>query len=617
MRVALSWLDDGTPDRRRVSYALATTVALALAVRLAHLDAVSATPFLELSQYTTGTDMHFYWEWAGRLGIEGDWWQRDTYHPGDRPHTAEMQQWYVRWGGREIFNWEPVYPYLLGLLRMWGAGLPQVVVLQLALGALVPLVIYRLARCVAGFGPSFLSACLAAVYGPLVHIQSVTLRDGLQPLTEPWIIIALFWAAGAAVDRWWRWVVAGAALGAGLLVKSTVMMFVPVAIVWILWRSRGDWVAAARRSAWWLAGVMIAFSPLIVRNVVVGAPPLAITNRVGMSLALANARDADPVGYYEPPSMIPILDKAEADTAVIVRETLATWEGDYLGLAALQWRKLRAWIDPFEVADNASYRWSAELSPVLEVLPGWGVLLPLALLGLAVAVPRAWRDHALLVGFVVSVFGGLMLTMVVGRFRVPLMPVLAVYAGAAGWWLIECVRAKRWVSVTGGVAGLGVVLVLQQFVLPLADTRESMVQMVGTQQHFAFAEAYVRSGRWDEAVGEMRRMDHKIRDSGRSFAGDDLARKMEVAVWIRWSDAARHAGHRDHAIELMGQAYEAAHAAPIPGYDLEFADHFASLEAWDLCRAALRNYLHRQPDGPDAARARTMLERLGGPPVLQ
>ncbi|MEW6747307.1 MAG: glycosyltransferase family 39 protein [Planctomycetota bacterium] len=218
---------------RGVWIAVALVLLLGLVVRLVHYRAVASTAFLDIPLAASESDMYTYWQWAGQI-VDGDWLGRDTFHQFTQwmREYGDLQTWYRRWGGKEIFDWEPVCPYFLAFLRMMEAGAATAALIQLLLGTLQPLIVFLLARRVLSHTTAILAAALAAIYGPLVFGQGVLLRDWMPPLLEPLALILLL--DGHDSKRNWPFQAGGFVLGLCVLVKSTALLLVPLVVLWIL-----------------------------------------------------------------------------------------------------------------------------------------------------------------------------------------------------------------------------------------------------------------------------------------------------------------------------------------------------------------------------------------------
>ena len=80
-------------------------------VRLWHWQNISGTAFADFARHATGLDQHFFWEWAERMAVEGDWLGQNTYYPHDRDPDDDTEKWYHQLSQPKVFTWEPLYPY--------------------------------------------------------------------------------------------------------------------------------------------------------------------------------------------------------------------------------------------------------------------------------------------------------------------------------------------------------------------------------------------------------------------------------------------------------------------------------------------------------------------------
>jgi hypothetical protein len=456
--------------------------------------------------------MHAFWSWAQAIRA-GDWLGRDTYHPyfGWMREMAPLETWHRWWGGAETFHQAPLYPYFVALVAgATGASTPApVIALQLALGALQPLVLYALVRRVAGPREGLVAAALGAVYAPFVFQQGVLLRDWLPPLVEPLALVLLLRAA----DTDWRrdWVAAGACAGAAVLVRETALLLVPAIGLWLLWLRWPATRATATSAALLALGFGLAFFPLVARNLAVGAPALALSNRGGATFVQHNA--ADSLGLWSernPHTERAILEWADGDGRAVVFATLQTYQGDYGAFAAKIARKLRAALDPIEIPSNVSFAYGRELSPVLRALPGFGLVLPLGAVGLALAL-RSWRRHLLLILYAGVVVASIAVSLPLARYRLPLAIVAIAYAGIAVAALADAARGRRREALAIAAA-IATVALVQRFVLAVPELRSSgwMAMYGAGVEHRTAAAIYRADGDAARAAEEIARLRARV-----------------------------------------------------------------------------------------------------------
>src|ERR1043166_2824290 len=177
----------------RTTLALWIIITVSLTIRLLHFAAIARSGSFRLPNVYRQTDMRAFLDWSDAI-LAGDILQRDTFHPyfDWMQPIATLETWYRWWGGKAIYQQEPLYVYGLSLVRwisarsMW---IPPF--LQLLVGCLQPLVIFHLARRLSGPLAGLIAAAMAAIYGPFIFYQGIVLRDWLPPLLEPLALIFL------------------------------------------------------------------------------------------------------------------------------------------------------------------------------------------------------------------------------------------------------------------------------------------------------------------------------------------------------------------------------------------------------------------------------------------
>ncbi len=596
-------LPTAPPDRRSAL----VLVALALVVRLAFLYGLTETPLVQVVDAFTSSDMHHYWQWA-RAIREGDVLGRETPHPffGWMRMCGPMEAWYGLWGGRTIFQQAPLYPYLLAALTtLTGGSLVAVVAVQLLLGVARTLVVWRLAARLFGEGVGTWAGVLCALYGPFVFYEGTILRDWLPPLLEPLAVLLLLHAAEAGRRR--SWFIAGLVFGTALVTRESALAFVALGGAWALLRVKPKMLLP--RSLGLLgAGVLAVLAPLLVRNLVTGAPPFAISNRAPEVIAEGNAKDASLTGQYHPASLCPILARAGGSAALAAWGTVETWDGDVAALAHAQLTKLRAVFDPAEVPDQLDFNYALEVVPVLRVLPRLGLLLPLAVAGLVALPGFPARNRMLFLGCAAAAWLPLQVLPVFSRYRLSLVPWLMVLAALALYRIESAFRggavAPALRAATGILAGL--LLVFGPLRLPQVASLPPR-----TQEPLMVAQIWEQRGEPGRALTEISNLRQRFAADGReeppllaSLSGD-----YRVRYAHRLLDAGRTEEARHQAGLAEGEYASVAEARPL----FNLGVLWARLGDAPRARVHLSQFLTLAPEDAMAAQARALLVRLSAP----
>jgi len=429
--------------------------AVALAFRITVLLQTAHTPFLQVSNIDSGS----YQKWAHELVAHG-------------------------WRPTRNFYQSPFYAYFLAALyRVFGDGPWAPRLAQILLGSLTPVLAYGIGTRLFNRRVAWIGALLVALYAPLV-LEEVTLSK-----TTPLIAVAV--GGVAAYLRYGPGAHPGGLAVAGILtglavvgIAQWLLPFVVLA-AWLPWLAAG---ASERRPvavAAFVGAALLVISPVVVWNSVHSGGLILTSGGSGLNLYEGNNERATGLAS-SPPGLRDIPEFEEEDSKRLAEEAVGrplspakverywssrAWAyirdhpGDWLGLLR---RKLTVLWNSYEVPDNYHFAFMRE--HFLTILMGGvtlGVVGPLAIVGTLLPF---WRRRGL-VAFT-GVWLAYMLTPLLyyvrGRYRLPLVPFLALLAGVCVERLIRAARAGRWDHFGGLAAALlaAVLFVHQKYCEP-------------------------------------------------------------------------------------------------------------------------------------------------------
>ena len=161
------------------------------------------------------------------------------------------------------FGRAPGYPAFLAIIgagRTATSAPASVKIAQALVGALTIWLLALAAMQAAGLRAGVVAAWLAATYPPLVWISSYVFSESLYSLLAIATAIALQSSLVHEKNSVARAFGAGALLGAAVLVRPAMLLFLPLAIIWLAWRRARRQVIAL------IAGSMVLIAPWTVRN---------------------------------------------------------------------------------------------------------------------------------------------------------------------------------------------------------------------------------------------------------------------------------------------------------------------------------------------------------------
>jgi tetratricopeptide (TPR) repeat protein len=407
---------------------------LALALRGAHTAAIARSPF---SRLLVG-DGKGYDAWAASIAA-GDWI------------------------GKETFYQAPLYPYSMAVLYAVVGRDPMAIRwAQAVLGSLAAALLALAGGRWMSERAGLCAGVLLAVYPPAIFFDGLVQKAALDNLLMCALLAVL--GAYAASGRRGLLFAAGCVLGLFALTRENALVFFVILAGWLPFH------LAARRRAERLvaigilaAGAALVLMPVGARNRAVGGDFLITTSQAGSNFFIGNHEGAtgrylpirpDRETYeFERVDATEIAEKAAghaltpgAVSSYWWSRSLAWIQAHPADWAALLGRKILLTWNRAEVPDSESFEVYADHSPVLAALGalfGFGVLAALAAPGMVLA----WRSPSRPVLLYLMLFGfsgAVAAFYVFARYRFPMVPILALFAGTTLIGIFDAVRAKRW-----------------------------------------------------------------------------------------------------------------------------------------------------------------------------
>jgi tetratricopeptide (TPR) repeat protein len=380
--------------------------------------------------------------------------------------------------------WQPfLYPYVLAAMYRiaeWRGADPLIFakLVQVVLGALTCVLAYMLGRRIFDRWTGVIAGLATALCGPLIYYEADLVAAGWAAF---WSVTLVLLAVKAGRDGS---ILAALGLGAcgglAVLMRPTFVPFLLALLVWLVVRCVRD-----KRG---VVGSAVRIVPALALFGLVVYPVAQKAHNFGLIQKYTFLPVSGGINFYignnenvcetlnTRPGMTKWAELAEpsgakGDTNTLERSQLLghkAWK--FVSSHPLQFlggliQKGLRFASGREMPRNEDVyvfrRWSHVLSALLWKAGRfgfpWGVLFPLALVGLA----WRWRQIPAPVWLYVTLFPlAIILVFVSGRYRVATVPVFAVPAAACLMSIIRAARARKWLLVAGPlgyVAGLAVV----------------------------------------------------------------------------------------------------------------------------------------------------------------
>ncbi len=401
--------------------------------------------------------MSTYLEQARRLADE-DWLAREPYHPYHLWQRFAPEEKWRSWHPPHVFNQAPGYAYLLASARVsLPRGEETVRLLQCFLGGATAVLIFLTARETGGNLAAWIAGSMAALYGPFIPIERQYLREGpslFLMLAAIWVTARLLQTAKENASA--RKAIFLFVFGSALFGVLTMFHEIGRIVFFAAFLSAGIYGASVNRKrmailmAAMTGGYLLGFSPLLIRNLIVGAPLFSLSDRYLMVFAMSNDAHAPGGGARWGmvwPGLAVLMDEARGSFWRMLRAVIQSYGGKWELFAANWSAKFRGVCAVYEAPDNVSYDFYRLRVPLLRWLPDFRFVFAPGIGGMALAArdflgtrkdtsgkfpetenfpPKGALTMLLIAS--ICLIGSLSLTHAVGRWRLFVVPLLMIFA---------------------------------------------------------------------------------------------------------------------------------------------------------------------------------------------
>ena len=417
----------------------------------------------------------------------------------------------VSWLGDNPFWQPPLYPYFLALVYAFSGDLfwtPRLI--QFLLGAASCALVFDIGRQVFSIRVGLLAGGMACLYGPSIYFEGELLPTALAVFLNLLLLFVLLQPGGG----WGRSLVAGLVQGLAIVAVPNAAVLAPCACLWY-WKSAER--AAQSKLVWCLLFVAATCSVVGVvtaRNWAVSGEFIPLSWNGGVNFYLGNHPDYDRlVGIRPGPEWEALMEQPVAAGQVGYAERSAYFyrqTGDWIAGAPGDFVRLLGYkafllARGEEIKRNQDVYFARTYSWLMSVLLWkthhfafpFGLLGPLAAVGLVLA----WR-HRLQAGLLLLCTGAysasLLLFFITGRYRLPLVPLLLLFAGYALIWLVQQGQDRQWRPL-----GIGLALVVLLGIVANAGLR-SADPLADAEIHFDLGRVQAQRGQYAIAAHSFR-----------------------------------------------------------------------------------------------------------------
>jgi tetratricopeptide (TPR) repeat protein len=434
--------------------------------------------------------------------------------------------------GERLGDLSPFYLYFLTLLKKaFSTDWTFVKLIQSFLGALNCVLVFVVGARAFRKEVGFLAGLMCALYGNLIILEST-----LEPTAFVLVfnLLSVYFLLRVQEVLYFpgarSWVLPGMAgvfVGLSIITKPNFLLFVPLAVVWLLFFTRKTVAFQKKLSCALLfcGAALLVVMPVTARNYVKLKDFVLVTADAGKVFYHGNGKGATALegtglpdegfaeeGASEPDYAHVLFRKAAAkmsgeqlspseSSRFWLRRALGDIVSDPVSYVKLEAKKLFYFFNDYEMHYIASaYKeYKASLSfPFIR----YGIIASLGLLGMVLAI-RHFREFFLVYGMVGVYLLSCMLFLSQSRYRTPVVPYLCLFAGYGMYMVKEMVVERRFRS-----AGVAISLVGVSFFLTTFFCRGEIVNVDQWQQatkiHYQMgAQPLFEKEKYQDAISEL------------------------------------------------------------------------------------------------------------------
>ena len=363
------------------------------------------------------------------------------------------------------FYYQPFYYSVFLVICRWlsGASVWSVVIAQAVLGAFTAMIAGMSGALIAGRKAGVITAYLTALCSILIFYTPFHQIATLQAFN---VTLMAYWAIRAFQCGKLRYTVGFAFMAAiGSLTRGNILLiFIPllIALCWVLLRRY-----SVKKMLFSLIAAVVVFlaveSPFIIYNSIQLGRLSGPSTAADAVLALGNTPEAPPggrdpglpAGPMEYPQSYHVW-MADCEKVPVWKKILNYLAEEPASYLELTFRKVLLFWDSREIPNNVALAGEGSTSRLLSIMLPPGIIIALGLAGMLLLMKKL-RKSALLALYITVIFywGATAAFYNLSRFRAPILPMIAVFAGIFAAEIIKHSKRDDWKFIrTYGVLAL-------------------------------------------------------------------------------------------------------------------------------------------------------------------
>jgi 4-amino-4-deoxy-L-arabinose transferase-like glycosyltransferase len=420
--------------------------------------------------------------------------------------------------GNEVFLRAPLYPYLLALLyKISGTSITFAVFIQHLMGSVTCIFVYLLASEFYCRRVSLVAGLLAAAYWPFIFFEGELLIVTIVLFLNTLFLLLLIKSLKRSDIR--ILFICGLVLGLSAIARPNILIFIPVIPLCFYFlrnsEDRPPGVHWLMRSLLLVLFCFLVILPVVIRNYRVGGVVVPIASSAGVNFYIGNNPVSDGRTAIVPGTIAPwwggneeVIAIAEHATGKKLNPSQVSNYYFRQGLdfiksrpgqaARLFFKKLRMFWTSEERSNDKFIYFFWNLSGMGKIpLPGFWLIAPLALLGMVIQWRRR-RDLSILFLFITMYMVGVIAFFINARFRLPVLPVLLIFASFSLFHLITACRENKKLFAYSALIVAVLALAVNYDFFTIRKTRPKHLVI----SHYTLGSAYVQKNEKEKALAQ-------------------------------------------------------------------------------------------------------------------
>jgi tetratricopeptide (TPR) repeat protein len=464
---------------------LSAIAAAGFILRLIFINEISDSPFIR----SLASDAQIYFEWGKNIA-RGSWF------------------------GHQVFYMSPVYAYFLAVINLiFFDAVFAAQVIQALLNTINIFMIYILARRIFSVPAGYISAASAAVYSIFIFYSGLILMEILHTFFISVFLLLLLRMKDALNNK--LFFGTGLIFGILVLFRGNILLFLPVLFIWLYLIYKDQVKLLIKTSVLFLIGVLIPVSLIALNNYIAEEDFLLLTSNGGINFYIGNNPSA--TGIYMTPKEFSLdtditgKNYAEKMSGRTLKpgEVSDFWFGEGMeyvkenpsDAVRLFFTKFLLFFDEAENPQSASMDiqfFSTYYSKLMKFpFPGFYFFLLFAAAGTFLNRDKRKNFNILLL-FLLTYAAASAIFFVIGRFRVPVAPVIIIFAGGGIYSLYTVIKGKKYFELLKPAAVIILLIIINIAVVPsFSFSNYDALNHVG-KTHF-------EQGNYDQAIENYRK----------------------------------------------------------------------------------------------------------------